>query len=91
MNIEIQSDLRTDGPSFGRPWAVPSRLRRRACLPGAEPDQLPAANDDNVVATMEKLADILACIFAEAQETGTMNLPGASERQLPQQSQKEAA
>jgi hypothetical protein len=50
------------------------------------PGEQTMAPDEQVLESLEKLADILACIFIESQEIGTMDAPDASGRQRLQQS-----
>ena len=81
MSTLINPDLRTtDAPASSRPRAVVGRRRRGAtCRVGAQPYQSLVTGDRHDIEIMELLADILACVFAESQKTGIIDLPSGSQ------------
>jgi hypothetical protein len=73
MFADAQSELRTDYPTAGRSLTLRAGSRRRtAHRAGDRPTEPPVTCDRRVLEIKEVLADILACIFAEAQEMGTL-------------------
>jgi hypothetical protein len=79
MLIETKSDLRTGGPALSRRRTVAARRRHSpSCRLSAQPYQSLEPCDRHDIEIMEVLADILACVFAEAQEAGKINLPSGS-------------
>jgi hypothetical protein len=71
MYTALQIALIADGPATDQPSVLVARSRRHTnCGPGFWREQAPVVSDRHALEVKEALAEILACIFAEAQETG---------------------
>jgi hypothetical protein len=88
MRNDAQPDLSTNCLATGRYLTAHSGSRRpighRA---GARPAQSPVTYDQHELEAKELLADILACIFAEALDTGKLDRQ-SRESVSPQQSNR---
>ncbi len=74
MFIRAQSELKTDGKARRGRGSVTARSRRRRCS-HVRLDQSSVTNDRHVHEIMEVIADILVCVFDEAQQTPRIDPP----------------
>ncbi len=80
MLTKSKSDLKTDGSAPGRFRARGGQRRgRRAGGADSAHGQALVTADRRVIEMMEVLADILACVFAESQEAGKIDIPNGSQ------------
>jgi hypothetical protein len=77
MLTAAQTDARTDRcPAPDRSLTVRTGSRRCIAHGAGDRPTTPPVTSDRLVAEMQEvLADILACIFAEAQDMGTLEPP----------------